>query len=161
MPFQSPFSDCNTKHHRAHRQSTKRHDDETATTTKQVGRGGGAAAIRSASRMYPTGYETFFLPSKSRQGRLLLVLTPNCRFASESDGAFVSCRIHSARAADIQLPHVPLVRDVGFLISDLGRRATSHCLDDSQTMCLSNRPGWLLCGALDKPPYTNTQCITT
>ena len=52
---------------------------------------------------------------------------------------------------DIQLPHVPLVRDVGFLISNVGRRATSHCLDDSQTMCLSNRPGWLLCGALDKP----------
>ena len=46
---------------------------------------GGTAAIRSASRMYPTGYETFFLPSKSRQGRFLLVLTPNCRVASESD----------------------------------------------------------------------------
>ena len=52
---------------------------------------------------------------------------------------------------DIQLPHVPLVRDVGFLISNVGRRATSHCLDDSQTICLSNCPGWLLCGARDKP----------
>ena len=36
----------------------------------------------------------------------------------------------------------------------MGRRATSHCLDDSQTLCLSNCPGWLLCGARDKPPYT-------
>ena len=38
--------------------------------------GGGAAAIRSGSRMYPTGYETFFLPSKSRDR--LSSHTPSC-----------------------------------------------------------------------------------